>query len=146
MTTFPASIIMSNIQPYANRKYTDVSVNSVIWSEIEPCASIIAACLPTFGPMVKGGRSIPSLARSIKSHVFKRMGSTSTSSQQFGVASLNGQPREAPKAKRAWFQLQDRNNSTSCTGDIEQGHSDFLTPKPGEIQVQSTFASEMESR
>ncbi|KAF1976713.1 hypothetical protein BU23DRAFT_565402 [Bimuria novae-zelandiae CBS 107.79] len=31
----------------------DVSVNNIIWAEIESCCSVVAACLPTYGHLVR---------------------------------------------------------------------------------------------
>ena len=42
-------------------------VENVIWLIIEPCASIIAACLPVFGPFFKGGEAPGLIARSVRS-------------------------------------------------------------------------------
>ena len=68
-----------------NHANPDVSVYNVIWSEIEPNASIVAACLPNFGPLIKSGLSLQSLARSFQSHIFKR--STTSSSDSEHLAS-----------------------------------------------------------
>ena len=31
----------------------DVSVNNVIWAQVESCCSVIAGCLPTYGPLIR---------------------------------------------------------------------------------------------
>ncbi|KAA6408787.1 MAG: integral membrane [Lasallia pustulata] len=130
----------------SDNHYSYVAVNMLIWSEIEPCASIIAGCLPTFGPLVTGGHSIPNLARSIKFHIFKRMGSISNLPQQSNIGFPDSQPNEEFKVRRAWFQLQNKANTTLHTGDIEQRQSEILRPDPVFIQVQSTRTSEIEQQ
>lgn len=117
----------SIFQYLANLLYLDVSVNLVIWSEIEPCMSIVAACLPTFGPFVQGGLSLQSLARSFQSRVFKKRASTSTGSEQRANV---GWPTSAytPRSDGSWNRLEDNKNSTPPAADIELGerkaHSD----------------------
>ena len=97
----------------------DISVNNVIWSEIEPCASIVAACLPTFGPLIKNGISLQSLAKSFHSQVFKH----STSSSTTDTERLAGSGWAAPNAPRSreWSSLEDENSVKHFTEDIELG-------------------------
>jgi len=61
-------------------------VNNLVWMAIEPCASIIAACLPTLGPLFKGKRSLGSIIRSIRSALSVRSQSSSSD--------LSGSPRD----------------------------------------------------
>ncbi|MCJ1358731.1 MAG: hypothetical protein MMC33_008731, partial [Icmadophila ericetorum] len=49
----------------------EINNNMLIWSFIEPSASVVCACLPTMGPLFRGGRSAASLVDGIKS-VFSR--------------------------------------------------------------------------
>ncbi|KAK6811102.1 hypothetical protein RU639_012903 [Aspergillus parasiticus] len=44
----------------------------ITWGTIEPCTSVIAACLPTYGHLFNASWNIPSWARSLWSHVAKR--------------------------------------------------------------------------
>ncbi|MCJ1232403.1 hypothetical protein MMC14_000355 [Varicellaria rhodocarpa] len=47
--------------------YSSVVVNTLIWSTIEPCTSIIAACLPTYGPLYRDGSSFKSFVYGLRS-------------------------------------------------------------------------------
>ena len=49
---------------------------------VEPCASIIAACLPTLGPLFKSGQNPGSLIQSIRSVLFNRFWSLTSSSSR----------------------------------------------------------------
>lgn len=60
--------------------YSSLVVNNLIWMIIEPCASVIAACLPTFGPLFRDGRSPGSIIRSIRSVLSFRSQSSNSSS------------------------------------------------------------------
>lgn len=99
----------------------DISVNNVIWSEIEPCASIIAACLPTFGPLIKSGFSLQSLAKSFHSHIFKHSPQSSTTDTERFPSSGWAAPR-VPRS-REWKSLGDDNSAKCTTGDIELGRT-----------------------
>ena len=44
-----------------------ITFYSFIWSVIQPCTSTIAACLPTYGPAFRDGRSLKSLLASVRS-------------------------------------------------------------------------------
>ncbi|KAF7505270.1 hypothetical protein GJ744_001057 [Endocarpon pusillum] len=50
-----------------DRLFSNASFNCALWSVIEPCTSIIAACLPTYGPLFKEGLGLPTPFRSIAS-------------------------------------------------------------------------------
>ena len=99
----------------------DISVNNVIWSEIEPCASIIAACLPTFGPLIKSGVSLQSLAKSFHSQVFKHSTSSSTTETERFPSSGWAAPH-IPRS-REWNNLEDENSAKDFTEDIELGNT-----------------------
>ena len=112
---------MSPLPLHRDPKLTisDISVNNVIWSEIEPCASIVAACLPTLGPLIKNGISLQSLAKSFHSQVFKH----STSSSTTDTKRFPGSGWAAPHAPRSreWSSLEDENGAKYFTEDIELG-------------------------
>ncbi|KAI0886272.1 uncharacterized protein GGS22DRAFT_126785 [Annulohypoxylon maeteangense] len=40
-------------RPVSDEEFSYVSVNNVIWAELESCCSIIAGCLPTYGPLIR---------------------------------------------------------------------------------------------
>jgi hypothetical protein len=45
----------SGLQAFATRQFLDipVSVYNIIWAEIESCTFVLAACLSTYGPLVR---------------------------------------------------------------------------------------------
>ncbi|MCJ1409838.1 hypothetical protein MMC19_003921 [Ptychographa xylographoides] len=59
-----------------NDAFSDTVTYIFLWSNIEPCTSVIAACLPTLGPLLQDGRSPMSLVHSIRSYWSNRSGST----------------------------------------------------------------------
>ena len=43
------------------------AVNGLLWLVIEPCVSVIAACLPTYGRLFRAGGGVESMVRSVRS-------------------------------------------------------------------------------
>lgn len=68
-----------------------------IWSHIEPNCSIIAACLPTYGPFFIGNETTSSLFKDIRSFF-----STTKSSLRFGRRSKNTGDRSDDKGNKSW--------------------------------------------
>lgn len=100
-----------------DRQFSSTAFYCYIWSVIEPCTSIIAACLPTLAPLLKDDRGLMSLLRSVMS-----MFSTSrTHSSSTGVPK-RGTDQDTPQgdsayARHAWRGLHpastERINSTT---------------------------------
>ncbi|MCJ1387900.1 hypothetical protein MMC18_000743 [Xylographa bjoerkii] len=44
---------MANNQPSLSDTFLDILTNSDLWANIEPCTAIVAACLPTLGPLFR---------------------------------------------------------------------------------------------
>lgn len=86
-------------------------MNLVIWSEIEPCLSIIAACIPTFGPLLRNGFPLNSFASSVRSW-FKR---SSSSSASLEPEQLSKKPKSdvenLPGGSGRWNRLDDHSSS-----------------------------------
>ncbi|EMR71348.1 putative integral membrane protein [Eutypa lata UCREL1] len=40
-------------RPVSDQEFSYVSVNNVIWAQVESCCSVIAGCLPTYGPLIR---------------------------------------------------------------------------------------------
>ncbi|KAI1135012.1 hypothetical protein F5Y05DRAFT_396265 [Hypoxylon sp. FL0543] len=40
-------------RPVSDEEFSYVSVNNAIWAEMESCCSVIACCLPTYGPLIR---------------------------------------------------------------------------------------------
>lgn len=53
-----------------------VRIHCTLWATIEPSTSIVAVCLPTYGPLFKRCRKLPTLVRNVASN-FSVTGSTS---------------------------------------------------------------------
>ena len=144
--------------------FSYTSVNNVIWSLIEPCVSILAACLPTFGPLVKSQLSLGSLVRSLlpSSHrfYFKR----STGGSESGKESLGSRsggrgtrwmPNRAPKVatQGPWSPLPEGEEMVTYRADVERGDQTFdkhchsePAGVPGEIRVEKCFDAKSEQR
>lgn len=71
-------------------------------------------CLPTYAPLVRGGLSLRSLARSLQSRLLKRSGSASTDSEQLAGA-------RPPLDKATWVELTEEGRSTPRIGGVELG-------------------------
>jgi len=71
------------------------------WDRIEPCASIICACLPTFGPLVRSSRVLESLIQSAASFLSLRSSpkNTEQSGDQFN--------QDGSKHRFPWARLND---------------------------------------
>jgi hypothetical protein len=54
------------VSDYGKNQYSTFTP-AFIWAEVEPNMSVIAACLPTYGPLFKNGGIFPRMANSIKS-------------------------------------------------------------------------------
>ncbi|KAF2705433.1 hypothetical protein K504DRAFT_460186 [Pleomassaria siparia CBS 279.74] len=72
-------------KPVSDDEFSYVSVNNIIWAEIESCCSVVAACLPTYGPIMRSlampsfmKTSIQSLLNSLKRKSTDRTSSSNT--------------------------------------------------------------------
>ena len=161
LSAFKASVVMNSyysckfltptyFYPVLKFLVLDVSVNLIVWSEIEPCVSIIAACLPTFGPLVKNGHSIQSLARSLQSKILKQKSSDSTSielaASAWPVENNSRQPRGLNRRPQGtWDTPGDDDTNTLVNKDLELGNQrtdDIDNPYPPRISKISTATSE----
>ena len=116
-------------QDRQSNKYLDVTVSQAIWAEVEPCCSIVAACLPSLGPLAKEGHFLHSMIMSLRSLASKSSKTSSITADE-GSASSEDLP------KRPWYKMQSDANGTSSSQDIE------LQPKePKGILVQKSFTA-----
>ncbi|MCJ1245199.1 hypothetical protein MMC30_002400 [Trapelia coarctata] len=137
-------MLNSNLDEYYTQ-FMDISTNSVIWCEIEPCTSIIAACLPTFGPLVKGRNSLLPFSKDVRSSVRNRTRPTSTNPEYAKWASPpDTSGGDIHLAERGWYLLQDGSNNTTCAGDVELGVPKACQLKSGEIRVERSFTSQVQ--
>lgn len=144
--------------------FSYVSVNNVIWSLIEPCISILAACLPTFGPLVKLKFSLRSSLRSflLSSHRFgfKRSDGGSRSGKESLGSRSEGRvtgwlPSRAPKVatQGPWSPLPEGEEMMNYRADVKRGDQmprKDLRAAPavesGRIRVERSFNAESERR
>lgn len=80
-----------------------------IWAEIEPNTSVIAACLPTFGPLFKEGGIFPRIINSLRSSLGR---STPGSTQKTEPSILSG------TTAAGYYELDKVVSTNKSTGDI----------------------------
>jgi hypothetical protein len=117
---------------FTNNLPIDASVNNIIWAEIESCCSIIAACLPTYGPLVRSlalPTFISSTLRSLLNSV-RRGRSTDRSESN----------------KNVWFPIlgQRRNFASAKTHAGSGSGSEEDVVEKGEIRVQRSFETDVQ--
>ena len=100
-------------------KWVALSSNLSIWSVIEPCISIIAACLPTLGPLIRDGTSLQSLIRSLHLRSAKRNRSTLIESNR----SKRQVQDDLSPSGRAWHKFPEDCSNTSYSVGVELGKS-----------------------
>jgi hypothetical protein len=81
-----------------------------LWGHVEACASIIASCLPTLGPLF-AARSPQSIVNSVRSIFSIRSGSVFSVNRQQPKSS--GDSQSSAAAKNVWIEL---NNTERTTG------------------------------
>lgn len=117
---------------------------------IEPCMSIVAACLPTLRPLLKSQLSLRSLARSLQSHILGRNnsggGGYSEDSSHMSNHRRNDIPAE-DKSHGPWTQLPERNGAVACRDDIElaTSHSEEWGPR-SDRRVQVGYVRESQTK
>ncbi|KAJ4298035.1 hypothetical protein N0V90_005934 [Kalmusia sp. IMI 367209] len=97
---------------FGKNQYSSIT-NAFIWAEVEPNAAVIAACLPTYGPLFKEGGLFPKILNSLRS-------TTSGSSPSRNVHT----PQPAPPAALGnhtsvgYVELDDVTKSTKSSHDV----------------------------
>jgi len=105
-----------------------ITVMASLWSKLEPSASIIAACLPTYGPLLSHS-SFKSLLQSARS--FFSIGSRSGSNSNTGVTK-EGDFNDTNVPGHNWHEL--RTNTNSHKTDVEANSTrSLINPKNGHI-------------
>jgi hypothetical protein len=93
-----------------------------LWAHIEAYASVITACLPTLGPLLRGFRPLESILGSVRSlfSVRSHSASTITSSAAERTAGRAPSNTSLDRDKRAWYELNTIGSkpSTVTRGDI----------------------------
>ena len=129
-----------------------------LWSHVEPNCSIIAACLPTYGPLFADG-GMASFFRSIRS-LFS-LGSAASSNDKLpsddsknllSGGQINGN-HEMTTPKKAWQRLDgsnvgvyagDHRGNGGYIGKIGQSDLEAQLVAPNKITVTQVFGSEYE--
>lgn len=95
-----------------------------MWKIIEPNASIIAACLPTYGTYIKGSRPLESVIRSVRS-----------------VISLKSLRNNTRGSKDSGARNQDKSSQgLQLSNDSLEMESQF-SKKPGQNHMDTLIAS-----
>ncbi|KAK9415008.1 putative integral membrane protein [Seiridium unicorne] len=114
-------------RPVSDEEFSYVSVNNVIWAEVESCCSIIAGCLPAYGPLIRS-LSVFEFFTSI----FKSLLSSAKHKKTTGSSTAD--------QKNTWYPLPGHHgNLTTVANSSEVG----LTQDDG-IHLQRTFATNVE--
>lgn len=78
-----------------------------LWDRIEPCASIIAACLPTYGPLFRGNTFIKTLILSATSFFSLKRSTQSSDSKQKGSdisSTEDTEPLDSDKVRDRFYE------------------------------------------
>ncbi|KAI0448082.1 hypothetical protein F4803DRAFT_496430 [Xylaria telfairii] len=114
-------------RPVSDQEFSYVSVNNVIWAEIESCCSVIAACLPTYGPLIRS-LAFPAFLTSTWKSLFNSAKRKST------VESSRSDQKDV------WYPLSENHgNSTTVANNSQVG----LTEYDG-IRLERSFATEVQ--
>ncbi|KAF2687595.1 hypothetical protein K458DRAFT_484867 [Lentithecium fluviatile CBS 122367] len=107
-------------KPVSDQEFSYISVSNIIWAEIESCCSVLAACLPTYGPLVRS-LALPSVISTTLRSLLNSLRRTTA--------------RSADSNKDNWFPLSaDRGNVTAAKKRdeseldlVERGDQSFAT-------------------
>lgn len=125
-----------------------INAHSFIWALIEPSTSIVAACLPTFGPLLKGWRMPQSIVDGVRSVLSSNKPHSGTGSQQYVVSRMSNNKADQGSctAKRPWMELPS--NSAIVEGGPQDLELAALKAGAGiilkeRILVERSFATTM---
>ena len=110
-----------------------ITVNASLWSKLEPSASIIAACLPTYGPLVQK-RNIGSVAKRAAKIFSIGSGSRTTTSGH----SRHYSPGDYDGVNHGWHELRPQNPSHETTIEASSIQS-LQKPEAKYIRTTSEF-------
>ena len=116
----------------------DISANSAIWNLIEPCCSIIAACLPTLKPLVQAARSPKSLVKRLLSYMSPFSNSVALDNRSWPAGS-------AARRAETWQQLEAVTSSKPYTAEVELGYPEHAH-EAGTVRVDRSFGSEIDRK
>ena len=105
------SVLLLNTPNGPDTPFTDNTSLVVVWSYIEECTSLVAACLPTLAPLLKNGRGLSTKLHRLAS-LFSIRGSSQNNLRSGRTKGTSGKSPGYKSAKTAWQKL--------CSGD---GHT-----------------------
>ncbi|CAG8975328.1 hypothetical protein HYALB_00005658 [Hymenoscyphus albidus] len=137
-----------NKQAISDEHFSYVSVNVLIWGEIESCCSIIASCLPSYGPLVQGtslvrklGRGFSTVVDLFSSRRAQASGASDASIKRNGASAVDVESALVNNEPRKWYQLQEGINVTTVSQNPK-----FQPKGTSAITVERTFTSTAEAR
>ncbi|KAF2639389.1 hypothetical protein P280DRAFT_481521 [Massarina eburnea CBS 473.64] len=104
---------------FGKNQYSSIT-NAFIWSEIEPNTSVIAACLPTYGPFFRENGIMPKFIHSMRS----TFGMSSTSEHKTSI-SMQGKAYSV-----GYLELENATSSKKSTGDIVMERATTVSVAP----------------
>ncbi|MCJ1246110.1 hypothetical protein MMC30_003315 [Trapelia coarctata] len=118
----------------------------LIWSAIEPCTSIICACLPTLGPLFKGGRTPESLVNSLRSYFSNRSRSSvgGSKDRKNSDDTNSASDKNLSAEKRSWMAKDSTVNSTAVAAvrtDLKAQRELSPLPQGINVKTKTTFAN-----
>jgi len=119
---------------------TAIVANLLLWSVLEPCVSIVTACLPTLGPLVTDWK-IPTFLHSLRSLWSKVLHTRDGDDVGLGDMHMphgakNGWQELPPSAEYYAQVTADRRSSNTVVDDLEANRAGV-----NGIKVDSTIAS-----
>ncbi|KAK4234570.1 hypothetical protein C8A03DRAFT_37651 [Achaetomium macrosporum] len=101
-----------------------------IFMVLEPNCSILAACLPTYGPLVSGGRAPESLVRSVRSVFSLRSIRSNNGSGGGGSLSRSARHNNNKDAGESQVELHDADDTWSAKVSSSREANTLATPIP----------------
>ena len=123
------SVLLLNTPNSPDTPFTDNTSLVVVWSYIEECTSLVAACLPTLAPLLKNGRGLSATLHRLVS-LFSVPGSSHKNLRSGGTEGTSGNSPGYKSAKTAWQKLHTGGDHTT---NIARGSDVALTnvdPEP----------------
>ena len=132
------SVLLLNTPNNPDTPFTDNTSLVVVWSYIEECTSLVAACLPTLAPLLKNGCGL-----STRFHrLFSLFSVPDSWHKNLRSGRTEGTRDNSPKHKSARMAWQKLHSSGGHTTEITRGDDVALTNvEPGSanaINVQSS--------
>ncbi|MCJ1373425.1 hypothetical protein MMC20_004653 [Loxospora ochrophaea] len=117
-----------------------------LWDRITPCSSIVAACLPTYGPLIRGTNFSSIFSTAASWFSISSTKQSATTKKATCDSSPSSGTVNSRQAVRSWQRLHDDKASgdTSVTSNNMELESQIRTPsRDDQVQVTSTFDLEV---